>query len=929
MPPRALAQQQKVDHGHAARILREKALIDGVFEALRPPDDVADLGQPPAQPQTQPGLSAQRRRATDQQPCLSLEELLFRPDYQDSIAKHIISRATLYNLLCTCKRLRDALWRDQMAISFLGLFRTEFGEENSCRLVPHQRRSLRHMIAAEAPPNWTFGQLRGGILADDPGLGKTVTMLALIVYSVGSRPTMPAEFWGTSAGWQALRLNPEARRALLPLLNHLRRKWAPIGAHPAFCALQRFQDKGPQADDEYPTLESCEAELRGCLDVAVAGDAAAHPDALPYGKHGRAAWTKGLLEPVRVGLNRIRAGLDPRQRSFFQSLLGRRALFERSLLAAATTLVVVPEALLEHWFEQLRRHVDLRCLERHGHAHTAVWIDGVGDMANVREFRLKSAANMDDVADEYTLASYAIVLTTYERCAREQSRSHCQYEGPPHPHPSPLMRLRWLRLVVDEGHELGKHELEPANLFIASLPAERRWVMSGTPTVDGEGTAGAEGALMQLHRLLAFLREPSYGVEPSSGHAGGEALWRREVAAALTRDPAAVRARLTALLQPLMVRHTKADLQLPEPTRLPLWEAWLPRGADEHQIAYTGRVCDHAAQHVVEVMEAARLAHRHARADAAGGSAAHVPDAVPQPKAVVFSEFENDLEQVTSRLVHRLGNEAVAQHWGDFRSTELARFRNGRATYRACPRCAFHNEVQVRGDLCERRLIEVTLLPHEAPDPHAPGSAEPSAEVRAATWPVEEERVFVSDPLAPGGWRQWATQDYERYRHWAAMGGQARQVWVAVAPLAGSSLPTPVWPTAEAPPLGGPGHACVPAVLKGWARCGSWRGPPRYQGSACLYHGCPPCWAQRGMQYAEEATHRILQGVPWQQKQLDSFLLMLCQDGSLGLDLAFVTHLFILNPILDAALERQVVSRAHRMGATGPVIVETVLLWKD
>ena len=26
--------------------------------------------------------------------------------------------------------------------------------------------------------------------------------------------------------------------------------------------------------------------------------------------------------------------------------------------------------------------------------HTAVWIDGVGDMASVREFRLKSVANM-------------------------------------------------------------------------------------------------------------------------------------------------------------------------------------------------------------------------------------------------------------------------------------------------------------------------------------------------------------------------------------------------------------------------------------------------------------------------------------------------------------------------------------------------------
>ena len=258
------------------RILREKALIDGVFAALRPPDDAADLGVGQVLPGEALGLGQprpQRRLATEQQPSLSLEELLLRPDYQECIAKHLIARTTLYSLLCTCKRLRDALWWGQTAISFLGLFRTEFGEEHSCRLVPHQRRSLRHMIAAEAPPHWEFGQLRGGILADDPGLGKTVTMLALIVYSAGSRPAMPAEFWGTAAtqqGWQALRLNPEARRALLPLLNHVRRKWPAVAAEPAFRALLRFQDKGPQTDAEYPTLESCEADLRLCLNAAIA-----------------------------------------------------------------------------------------------------------------------------------------------------------------------------------------------------------------------------------------------------------------------------------------------------------------------------------------------------------------------------------------------------------------------------------------------------------------------------------------------------------------------------------------------------------------------------------------------------------------------------------------------------------------------------------
>lgn len=122
MLPRGLAEQQKDGRVHAAR-MREKALLDGVFEALRPPDDAADFsvgqerpgeGLDPVQPRPQPELGAQRRRAKDQQPSLSLEELLFRPDYQECIAKHIISRATLYNLLCTCKRLRDALWRGQV-----------------------------------------------------------------------------------------------------------------------------------------------------------------------------------------------------------------------------------------------------------------------------------------------------------------------------------------------------------------------------------------------------------------------------------------------------------------------------------------------------------------------------------------------------------------------------------------------------------------------------------------------------------------------------------------------------------------------------------------------------------------------------------------------------------------------------------------------
>lgn len=71
----------------------------------------------------------------------------------------------------------------------------------------------------------------------------------------------------------------------------------------------------------------------------------------------------------------------------------------------------------------------------------------------------------------------------------------------------------------------------------------------------------------------------------------------------------------------------------------------------------------------------------------------------------------------------------------------------------------------------------------------------------------------------------------------------------------------------------------------------------------------------------------ILRGVQAQTDTLDTFLLMLCHDGSHGLDLSFVTHLFIVNQIADPAVYQQVVARAHRMGATGPVVVQTLRLW--
>jgi hypothetical protein len=82
----------------------------------------------------------------------------------------------------------------------------------------------------------------------------------------------------------------------------------------------------------------------------------------------------------------------------------------------------------------------------------------------------------------------------------------------------------------------------------------------------------------------------------------------------------------------------------------------------------------------------------------------------------------------------------------------------------------------------------------------------------------------------------------------------------------------------------------------------------------CFNFHRPSAW-YNGPSLADQPIHR--------EKQ-DTHILMLHANLSHGLDLSFVTHIFLLEPIEDAALLEQVTSRAHRLGATGPVHVHTV-----
>eukprot|EP01039_Chlorochromonas_danica_P019073 gene19073-23052_t len=68
--------------------------------------------------------------------------------------------------------------------------------------------------------------------------------------------------------------------------------------------------------------------------------------------------------------------------------------------------------------------------------------------------------------------------------------------------------------------------------------------------------------------------------------------------------------------------------------------------------------------------------------------------------------------------------------------------------------------------------------------------------------------------------------------------------------------------------------------------------------------------------------NRPLQDAVWVVEEEDTLVLLLKKEGSTGLDLSFATHIFLLERIQDPALRNQIISRAHRFGATGPVTVQ-------
>ena len=277
-----------------------------------------------------------------------------------------------------------------------------------------------------------------GILGDAPGLGKTITMLSLIASTGGCKPIEPEEFYNNAdidEQWKIMRINPVFRTEILKSLKPIRHSLDP--GDRVFIKLADYVSP-PFRDGRLATIQDFEAIVFAVM---------------------RSRVPQASLYHFRRNVNAFKAGFDKSNRRFFSNLnndKGRRMKFERNLIPCNTTLIIVPDALLEHWAEQIRRHMNLDvfadvCNEEG--SRDVVYIDGVGDLSTAR-FPLNHS-NIP-MASPYDLIKHLIVVVPFSRIKeqynlrkrqREEAKGGTVGDDSTFYSQSPLLQIRWFRIV--------------------------------------------------------------------------------------------------------------------------------------------------------------------------------------------------------------------------------------------------------------------------------------------------------------------------------------------------------------------------------------------------------------------------------------------------------------------------------------------------
>lgn len=273
-----------------------------------------------------------------------------------------------------------------------------------------------------------------------------------------------------------------------------------------------------------------------------------------------------------------------------------RSAVERIYLGTGT-IIVCPQNLVKQWGEEINKHIERAALKFLIIAKSPAEIPCVSDLLGYDVLLISRPcfdAEAREGRDAHGRAEFHGVPPTC-RCTYKGSTRipDCVCFRKEAVYKSPLMRIRWKRLIVDEGHSMASSGVKSESVCVAEkLPVERRWIVTGTPTselvgimpgmvMEVELNSGIEcrvNEALQLDRIGKmvgdFLKQKPWAPMDDRRNTG-KANWKRYISKG---SKSCVR----SIFQRLFIRHRPEDIEedvaLP---RLEIKEVWLHPGVYE------------------------------------------------------------------------------------------------------------------------------------------------------------------------------------------------------------------------------------------------------------------------------------------------------------------------------------------------------------
>ena len=175
------------------------------------------------------------------------------------------------------------------------------------------------------------------------------------------------------------------------------------------------------------------------------------------------------------------------------------------------TLIICPTSVMSNWEDQIKLHTRRKSLKCHIYHGTT------------------------RIRDPDELAKFDVVLTTYGTVSSEF--------GDKRGSRNTLSDIQWFRIVLDEGHHIRNPSTE-ASQACCALPAQRRWVVTGTPV---------QNRLEDLGSLFRFLRIKPFDNKDS---------WARYILAPFRNGNEQILQAFRVLVDSVTLRRTKDKIGL-------------------------------------------------------------------------------------------------------------------------------------------------------------------------------------------------------------------------------------------------------------------------------------------------------------------------------------------------------------------------------